>query len=238
MACRSWRLPQQAGLVTACADHLRMAITDRAVDDPGADRIHPLDFAEVDRDRIGQCVDLALRGPGAGNRQRPRDPVDRAATRRDSSSRCPCSAIRAHLCANARAGKALRRFPDKRVSPRRIATPPSQPRSIIDCRQLLLRMRRRVMPGALPRNGRASRQQRPAERALRCLRPRLPLGLLRRSGAASWTWPGRGRRLFDYGPGDRAQPRALHGAWRSSRSSRCWAWSHGLGVSGRALAPV
>ena len=69
---------EQAGFVPACADNFGVPVADRAVDDPRADRIHTLDFAEVDRDRIGQCVDLALRGRGAGNRQRPRDPVDRA----------------------------------------------------------------------------------------------------------------------------------------------------------------
>ena len=55
----------------AGADHLGAAIAHRAVDQPGADRVHLLDAAEVERQRVGQRVDLALGRGGAGNGDRP-----------------------------------------------------------------------------------------------------------------------------------------------------------------------
>src|SRR5207302_1146210 len=41
-------LLQQAHFIAAGADHLGAAIADGAVDDPRADRVHALDFAQID----------------------------------------------------------------------------------------------------------------------------------------------------------------------------------------------
>ena len=71
-------LLQQADLVAAGADDLGTAVADGPIDDPGPDRVHPVDIAEVDRQRVGEPVDLTLGGCGAGDGERPGDPVDRA----------------------------------------------------------------------------------------------------------------------------------------------------------------
>ena len=92
-------LLQQADLVAAGADHLGAAVADRAVDDPRADRVHPVDVGQVDGQRVGKRIDLALRGRGARDRQRAGDPVNRAVrvdpprARRDR----PCAATDARL---------------------------------------------------------------------------------------------------------------------------------------------
>ena len=65
-------LEQALGLRRACADDLRAAVADRAIDEPGADRVHPLDARQVDDQRIGHRVDLALDARGARDRQRAR----------------------------------------------------------------------------------------------------------------------------------------------------------------------
>ncbi len=72
-------LLQQADLVAAGADDLGVAVANGAVDDPRADRVHALDFGQVDGQRIGKPVDFALRGRRARDRQRAGDPVNRPA---------------------------------------------------------------------------------------------------------------------------------------------------------------
>ena len=71
-------LLEQADLVAAGADDLGAAVADGAVDDPRADRVHALDFGQVDGQRIGQRIDFALGRRRARDRQRAGDPVDRA----------------------------------------------------------------------------------------------------------------------------------------------------------------
>src|SRR3954451_21762404 len=71
-------LLEQAGLVAAGTDDLGFAVPDGAVDDPGADGVHALDLGQVDGQRIGQGVDFALRRGRARDRQRARNPVNRA----------------------------------------------------------------------------------------------------------------------------------------------------------------
>ena len=79
-------LLEQADLVAAGADDLGAAVADGAVDDPRADRVHALDVGQVDGQRVGQRIDLALRRRRARDRQRAGDPVDRAVPR----LRAPC----------------------------------------------------------------------------------------------------------------------------------------------------
>ena len=57
---------------------LGTTVADGPIDDPGPDRVHPVDIAEVDRQRVGEPVDLTLGGCGAGDGERPGDPVARA----------------------------------------------------------------------------------------------------------------------------------------------------------------
>src|SRR4051794_12844360 len=71
-------LLEQAGLVAAGTDDLGFAVPDGAGDDPGADGVHAVDLGQVDGQRIGQGVDFALRGSRARDRQRARNPVNRA----------------------------------------------------------------------------------------------------------------------------------------------------------------
>ncbi len=72
---------EQADFVATCPNHLGMAVADGAVDDPRSDRVHPLDFAKVDGQRVRQRVDLALRRRRAGDIERARDAVHRALAR-------------------------------------------------------------------------------------------------------------------------------------------------------------
>ena len=63
-------LVEQAADLLAFADDRGAAIAHRAIDQPGADRIHLLDPAEVDRHAVGHGGDLALGGGGAKDGQR------------------------------------------------------------------------------------------------------------------------------------------------------------------------
>jgi hypothetical protein len=71
-------LLQKADFVAAGADDLRAAVADGAVHDPCPDRVHAVDFGKVDGQRIGHCIDFALRRGCARDRQRSGDPVHRA----------------------------------------------------------------------------------------------------------------------------------------------------------------
>ena len=71
-------LAEQADFVAAGANNLRATVADGAVDEPCTDRVHALDVAQIDGDRVVQRVDFALGGGGAGDGERAGDPVDRA----------------------------------------------------------------------------------------------------------------------------------------------------------------
>ena len=71
-------LLEQADFVAARPDNLGATVADGAIDDPCADRIHSVDFGQVDGERVRKRVDFALRRRGARDRQRAGDPVNRA----------------------------------------------------------------------------------------------------------------------------------------------------------------
>ena len=64
---------QAFGLRTRAHD-LDVTVANRAIDQPGADRVHPLDAGQVDRQRVGLRIDLSLDARRARNRQRSSDP--------------------------------------------------------------------------------------------------------------------------------------------------------------------
>ena len=63
-------LVEQALGFGAGASDLRAAVAHRAIDEPGADRVHPLHARQVDQQRVGLRIDLALDARGARNGQR------------------------------------------------------------------------------------------------------------------------------------------------------------------------
>ena len=71
-------LVEQALGFLARADDLGAAVADGAVDEPGADRVHALDPAEVDRQRVGLGGDFAGGACGAGDGDRARHPIGAA----------------------------------------------------------------------------------------------------------------------------------------------------------------
>ncbi len=63
-------LVEQALRFGSRASHLRLAIAHRAIDEPCSDRVHSLDARQVDHQRIGLGIDLALDARGARDGQR------------------------------------------------------------------------------------------------------------------------------------------------------------------------
>ena len=78
---------QCSDIVATGADDLGAAVADRAIDQPGADGVHLLDAGQIDGQRIGSGVDLALGRRGAGDRQRPAEAIAGSAAR-VGSARC------------------------------------------------------------------------------------------------------------------------------------------------------
>jgi hypothetical protein len=66
-----------SSVMPASATHSPSSVSTR--NDPGADRVHAIDLGQVDGERIGKSVDLALRSSRARDRDRARDAVERAA---------------------------------------------------------------------------------------------------------------------------------------------------------------